>query len=138
MLEQLLQLVRQQGQEAVINNPAVPEDKKDGVIQEAGNAILSTLGKMSTSEQTEVMTTAAPQVTKDIQNQFCSSLMEKFGFNNSIASNIASALIPAVLDAIRNGKGGFNLQEVLQSLSSGALGKLGLDKEGGLGKMFHL
>ncbi len=39
MLEQLLNLVKEQAGNAVVNNPAVPNEHNDGVIAEATSSI---------------------------------------------------------------------------------------------------
>ena len=40
MFDQLSELVKQFGGEAVVNNPAVPNEQNDAVMQEAGGSIL--------------------------------------------------------------------------------------------------
>ena len=46
MFDQLSELVKQFGSEAVVNNPAVPNEQNDAVMQEAGGSILSGLKDM--------------------------------------------------------------------------------------------
>ena len=43
MFEQLTELVKQYGGEAVVNNPAVPNDQNDAVMNEASSSIVDGL-----------------------------------------------------------------------------------------------
>lgn len=43
MFEQLLELVKSQSGEAIVNNPAVPNEHNEAVMNEATNSITSTL-----------------------------------------------------------------------------------------------
>lgn len=157
MLEQLTQLIQQSGLQSVINNPEVPNEHNDGVIAEARNSILSSLGQLNANGETQQVNDALESsdhpVTKDIQQNFAGNIMEKFGINSATAASIAATLIPAVMNAIKGGGGqvtgnGFNIQDILSSLGGTNLGgggfgsgniqstinniggKLGLDKDG--------
>ena len=46
MFDQLSELVKQFGNDAVVNNPAVPNEQNDAVMNEAGSSILSGLKDM--------------------------------------------------------------------------------------------
>lgn len=86
---------------------------------------------------------------KDMENNFATNIMQKFGINNQVATTIAATLIPGILNAL---KGNSSVQQILASLGGGGnltdtlsgLGaKFGLDKDGDgdvdlgdLGKMF--
>ncbi len=43
MLEQLLDLIKQQGEETVVRNPAIPNEQNNQVLSEAGNSIMKGL-----------------------------------------------------------------------------------------------
>jgi hypothetical protein len=43
MLDELINLVKQQAGDAIVNNPAIPNDKNDLAVQEAGSSILGGL-----------------------------------------------------------------------------------------------
>lgn len=138
MFEQIMQqLIQQSGQQSVIENPEVPNEHNDGVIKEAGAAIMSSLGDLTEKGQVnEVL--ASPEghpAVQQIQGNFATSIIEKFGINPGTASNIASTLIPTILSAINGKTGGMDLQSILQSMGGmsglSAMGaKFGLDKDG--------
>lgn len=46
MLDQLIQMLQQQGQESVVNNAAVPNEHNNGVLQEASSSITNVLKNM--------------------------------------------------------------------------------------------
>ena len=49
MLDQLLELAKQYGADAVVKNNAIPNEKNDEVIKETGTSMLSGLQEMATS-----------------------------------------------------------------------------------------
>jgi hypothetical protein len=139
MLEELFNLVKQQGQEAVVNNPEVPNEKNGEVLAEATNSIagglqnilaggglqsiLGLFGKGGNSQQGSSGLAGNPIVSM-ITGHFMSKLMGKFGLNNSAASGIAGSLIPQVLGGLINktndpANNGFSLQGLLGTLMGG-------------------
>ena len=145
MWDQLVNMIQDHVQQSVVNNPEVPNEYNTQVIEEAKNAITSKLADLNASGQTEqaqaLLNGAGHPEAAAIQNNFASSIMEKFGINSQAASGIAATLIPAVLGAIRGqggGAGGLNIQDLLQNLGGGNLqstlsglgAKMGLDKDG--------
>ena len=50
MFEQLTQLVQQFGQDHVVNNPAVPNEQNDAVINHASGSILDSLKNIASQE----------------------------------------------------------------------------------------
>ncbi|MVT12185.1 hypothetical protein [Chitinophaga tropicalis] len=152
MWEQLMSMITESGQQSVIENPEVPNEHNEAVIAEAKDAIASKLGDLAASGQTqqvqEMLDTPDHPEARSIQSNFATNIMEKFGINQQAAAGIAASLIPTVLNAIRgnannnaagNAGGGFNIQDILQSLGgggnlqstlSGIGAKLGLDKDG--------
>lgn len=136
MFEQIMQLIQQSGQQSVINNPDVPNEHNEGVMKEAGSTIMSSLDKLTERGQVnEVL--ASPEghpAVQEIQGNFATNIIEKFGINPGAASNIAATLIPTILSAISNKTGGMDLQSILQSFGgagglSGLGAKFGLDKD---------
>ena len=136
MFEQIMQLIQQSGQQSVINNPDVPNEHNEGVIKEAGSTIMASLDKLTqTGQVNEVL--ASPEghpAVQEIQGNFATNIIEKFGINPAAAASIATTLIPTILSAVRNQTGGMDLQSVLQSFGgagglSGLGAKFGLDKD---------
>lgn len=135
MFEQFMQLVQQYSQHSVVNNPDVPNEHNEGVMKEAGSAIMSVLGG-EPERAGEILDNPDHPAVQQIQGNFVTNIMQKFGISESAAAGIATTLIPTVMASLRNGGegSGFNIQEILQSVGGGNLGnigaKLGLDKDG--------
>lgn len=155
MFEQLMQLIQTESTETVVNNPEVPNEYNESVMQEAGASVTSTLQSMLASGQAKdvlsLFKTAPDQVgshpaTQQISGNFMSSIMEKFGLNNGAASNIAGSLIPMVLGKMVGrtndpNDSSFNIQDIFNGLSNNRtsgidIGSIlskfsgGLDKDG--------
>jgi hypothetical protein len=132
MFEQLLNIIQSSGQESVINNPAVPNEHNEGVMQAAGNSIMDTIKGMMANGQGDQVAQLANDpngpAAQLMQNGFVENIMQKFGIGGDAAKGIASSLIPMVMAQISKGGaqgGGFDLASL-----SGMLGKTGLDKDG--------
>ena len=157
MLEQLLNLVKEQAQGPVVDNPAVPNDQNDAVIHAATASIASGLQEeIANGNTSQVLSLlggagAAPDpqnpVVNRISGNFVDTLLQKFNLDAGAAKQIAGTLIPSVLGSLVNktnnpNDNSFNLQSILNSLTggkaqgldlSGILGRLaggGLDKDG--------
>jgi hypothetical protein len=150
MFDDLLKMLQNSGQESVINNPQVPNEHNDGVLQAAGGSILDTLKGMIANGQGDQVAQLANDpnhpAAQQMQNGFVENIMQKFGIGGDAAKGIAASLIPMVLSQLGNSNtagasaGGFNLSTI-----TSMLGKTGLDKDGdgklGLGditKMFGM
>ncbi|UYQ93083.1 DUF937 domain-containing protein [Chitinophaga horti] len=153
MLDQLLQLVKSSANEAVVNNPAVPNEQNEAVISEASNAVATGLQNELANGNTQGVLSLlsgkaeaneSNPVVNNISGNLVGSLVQKFGLNSGTASQIAGALIPMVLGKLVKktndpGDSSFNLPDILNSLTGGSasglnlggvLAKLGLDKDG--------
>jgi uncharacterized protein YidB (DUF937 family) len=152
MLENLLELVKQHAGEAVVNNPAIPNEHNDAVIQETTQSITGGLQNMLASGgMTDVLKMFGGQgsnlVTQNISGGVIQNLMNKFGLDQSAASGIASSLVPGILQNLVSqtndpNNNNFNIQGIFNSLSGGRtqgfdvqalLSKVtqgGLDKDG--------
>lgn len=155
MLDQLIQLVRENAQDAVVANPAVPNEQNDAVIGEATHSIASGLqDALANGNVKEVMSLfnsngqvdSQNPVVNNISGNLISSLTQKFNLNSGTAASLAGSLIPAVLGSLVKktndpSDNGFSLDSIFSSLTGGStngmnlgglLGKFagGLDKDG--------
>lgn len=155
MLEQLMDLVREHAQGAVVNNPAVPNEQNEAVIGAATESIASGLQQELASGNTEGVlsllggnseASASNPVVSNISNNLVGTLLEKFNLDKGAATQLAATLIPTVLGSLANktndpANGSFSLDSILNSLTGGSaqginlqgiLGQLsgGLDKNG--------
>lgn len=145
MLEQLQQLVQQFGQQAVVENQAVPNEQNQAVMEEAQSTIVNGLQNLAQSGQLNDLATQVQAgqavdtnhpAVQQISGNLAGNLMKKFGLNNGAANGIAASLIPMVLGKIfgnkSQGSGGFDLGGLLSSLSGGATsGQAGSGATGG-------
>lgn len=136
MLEDLMKMLQSSGQESVVNNPQIPNEHNDAVLQSAGSSIMDTLKGMIANGQGEQVAQLANDpahpAAQQMQHGFMESIMQKFGISGDAAKGIAASLIPTVLAQLEKGNnssageaGSFNFSAI-----SGMLGKAGLDKDG--------
>jgi len=160
MLDELFNLIKQNGQQAVVENSEVPNEHNEDVMQEAQSSIVDGLSNIKDPDQVNSLFESVQSgqaesnpAVQNISNNFAGNIMQKFGINGSTAASIASAIIPVVLAKMANrggqgGAGGLDLGGLLGSLTGGKLGgntssggglggnlgsmgaKLGLDKDG--------
>lgn len=157
MLENLQNLIREHAGDAIINNPAIPNDRNEEVVADASSSIVSGLKTAATNGNTDELMSlfnngpaaaATSPVAQNIQGGFAKNLMQKFGLDAGKAESIAASLIPGVLQKFihktndPNDKS-FDLTNILGNLTgSGGIGNIigglgsGNNEEGGiLGKI---
>lgn len=157
MLDQLMEIVQQQAQGAVVENNAVPNEKNEAVMEEARNSIFSGLQKMMAEGKTEEITSllksgqnaqGAEPAMNMLSGNFIDSITEKLGIDKSTAMSIAASLIPMIISKLSSkasdpNDSSINFGSILSSLSGGQSGNsnmgdtasaiggmLGLDKDG--------
>ena len=139
MLDQLLNLVKENAQDAIVNNNAVPNKFNDAAIGETTNAIHDQLSQaVSGGNLQDVLglfgntqnLTNNP-IVGNIISQVAGNLGSKFGVEGSAAQNIASSLIPQVLGKLAGktndpNDSSFNVNDIMSHLSGGS-GTKGVD-----------
>lgn len=146
MLDQLVQLVKQHAGDAIINNPAIPNQHNDAAISDVANSILSGLQSHASGGNIQNIVslfqngggsslTNHPLVSSMISNA-ASSLSSKFGVNPSVGSSIASSLLPTVINKFISktndpNDSSFDLSNILQTVS----GNSGLDLSSLMGQV---
>lgn len=140
MLKNLLELVKESAGDAIINNPAVPNEKNNAVIQEAtaslfkalkGTANTGGINSLKDMFQQSGTNIASSPVVKNVSAGVAGDLMKKFGLDKGTASGIVSMLIPIVMSKLihktndPNDKS-FNLDGIIRALGKkgGLLGSL--------------
>lgn len=132
MFENLLDLVKQNAGDAIINNPAIPNDHNDEAVSMASNSIMDGLkGALANGNINDVLhmfshsdNAAASPVSQNIQGNFIQNLMSRFGIDQSQAGNIASSLIPMVLQKFVHktndpNDSSFDIQSIVNNLTGG-------------------
>jgi Bacterial protein of unknown function (DUF937) len=137
MLENLINLVKEHAGDAIVNNPAIDNKHNDAAIETTASSILDSLkgqlGSGGISGLTSLFQGGAGGNSSMLQNitkTVTSNLASKFGISGDAAGNIASSLIPTVMNKFINktndpNDSSFDLQGIIGQLGSG----------GGLGSM---
>jgi uncharacterized protein YidB (DUF937 family) len=139
MLENLFNLVKENAGDAIINNPAVPNEKNNAAIQTTTDSIMNGLKQQIAGGNLDSLTSllsgqsnvASHPAVSNINQQVISDLMAKLGISNSAAVSIASSLVPLVLSKLVKktndpNDSSFDLPGILGSLGGGGnLGGLG-------------
>ena len=132
MFDNLLNdLVKQYAGNAVINNPAVPNEKNESAISSitdgilsglkqhaAGGGLNSIIGMLTNSGQVDETT------SQNVQGSVVDSLMGKLGIGKGIANSIAAQIVPAALGALSKNSAdknntSFDPSSILSSLTGG-------------------
>jgi uncharacterized protein YidB (DUF937 family) len=133
MFDELLNLVKEHAGSAIINNPAVPNEKNDAVCETATNSIIDKMKEMAGSGGIDSITSmfqsgsnvADHPAASNISSGVVNDLMKKFGFDGATASGIVAQLIPTVLSKLTsktndpNDKS-FDLNSIIGSLTGGS------------------
>lgn len=134
MFDELLNLIKQNGQQAVVENNEVPNEHNEAVMQEAQTSIVDGLSNIKKPDQVNSLFESVRSgqaesnpAVQQMTNNFSGNIMQKFGINGSTAASIAAAIIPVVLAKMANrggqgGAGGFDLGGLLGSLTGGKFG----------------
>lgn len=166
MLEQLFDLVQQNSQQSVVDNPDVPNEHNQEVINtltssitgglqeqvQSGN-INGLLGLFGGESGTSAASLMNNPIVASIATNAIGAIVQKFGLNSQVAGNIVNSVLPGVLGAVigqlnggGNGAGnGFDLGSLIQmggglfgggSDAKGKPASGGLDLGGMLGGLF--
>jgi len=133
MLENLINLVRENAGNSIINNPEVPNEQNDAVIEAAGQSVQGSMQNMIMQGKLQDLLSlfhngaenaATNTSTQNISTDLVQNLTEKFGFNQATSSGIASSLIPGLLQKLVSktndpSDNSFNLEGIIGHLTSG-------------------
>lgn len=143
MLEQLLSMVKDLGQEQVVKNPEVPNEYNETVMATASESLLGTfqqaiyggqgqqlLDMFRCQNDAEIL---ANPLARQVQGNFLENLASKAGISGQTASGLASNYIPQVINQLvrrtnstADEDSGFSLEGLIDGLSGGEKG-VGLD-----------
>ncbi len=127
MLENIINLVKQHAGDAIINNPAIPNQHNDEAIHTAASGIMDGLKDGGISNITNLFSqgnVGSNPIVSNITSTVAQNLMSKFGIDNSQASGIVQNLIPTVINSFVHktndpNDSSFDLQSVMGSLTGG-------------------
>lgn len=138
MLENLINLVRQNAGGAVINNPSVPNEKNEEAVQTASRSIMSTLqNALSGGKITDVLSyfkngrSGSPEIVKQATDNYANDLQNKIGLNPQEANKVANDVVPQTMDQLAAktadpSDNSFNIQDILNKLSGGKTGGMNI------------
>jgi uncharacterized protein YidB (DUF937 family) len=136
MLENLKDLVKQYAGDAIINNPAIPNERNDEAVAATSNSIVTGLkdavAKGNISDVMNMFNNKAQEpadtaIGENIKGNVVQELMQKFGLDQGKATGIASSLLPGLLRKFvqktndPNDKT-FDLNSMIGSLTGGGSG----------------
>ncbi|MGB3006507.1 MAG: hypothetical protein WBC06_08370 [Chitinophagaceae bacterium] len=142
MLDQLINLVKQIGQDTVVNNPEVPNEQNNEVMADATSTITSGFknilagggfqnildlfkgGGNSGASGSGIGGLLKNPIVTMMVGYFISKLVSKYKMAPAAANNVASSLIPNVLNGLINktndpNNPGFTLDGLIGSLTGG-------------------
>lgn len=141
MLEQLMGLIQDHSQDAIVNNPAIPNEHNNDAMQTIFKAIKAGMQQQAQGGQsgmfglTELLggqsgTSAgglmSNPIVSSIAQQAFSGLITKFGIGNSDASGIVSQVLPNVMSSMISqindpNNSAFNLNDITSVMADGKL-----------------
>lgn len=142
MLDNIIDLVKNQVLGTIENDPEVPADKKGAAIEATTSSIVDGLkSQLTTDNLSNLMglfggDSNSDTITNSIQESVVSALSEKVGLSKETARSIASAVIPAIIGLISKKNNDPNDSFNLESLVESVTGKKGGGLLGALGSLF--
>jgi hypothetical protein len=146
MLDNLLNLVKEHAGEAIINNPAIPNEKNDDAISAATNGIMDTLKTQISAGGLDSITAlfggsnaGTNPLVGQISDNVGGQLMQKFGLDKNAAGSIVQQLLPVVMSKLVSktndpNDSAFNMEGILSSIGGGNIGGILDSVKGMFGK----
>jgi hypothetical protein len=139
MLDNILQMIREFGQQQVVENPEIPNENNNAVMAEASRAVTGTLQQQVASGNAgnimDLFRNNDPQeimrspVAQEMQTGFMDNITRKLGINKNVAAGLAASFIPMILSKLVHrtnsndpADNGFNLNDLVKSLTGGSGG----------------
>lgn len=153
MLEELFNLIKEQGSSSVIDNPVIPNEQNNAVLADATHSvadgfqgvlaggglqnILSMFGGANNNNSGGINPLLTNPIVGNIINSFTNKLTNNHGISGDQASGIANQLIPNVISNLINktndpNNKSFDINGIIGSLAGG--GSNSFDIQGMLSK----
>jgi hypothetical protein len=144
MLDNLLNLIRGNADDAIIKNSAIPNEKNEQAVQTAGSSIMSTLQKaLAGGNINDVLSyfksggSGSNEIVKEATNNYANDLQANVGLSEAAATDAANRVVPQTMSQLASktadpSDNSFNIQDIFNKLSGGKTG--GLDVQGMLNK----
>jgi Bacterial protein of unknown function (DUF937) len=151
MLDQLLNLITNQGQQQVVRNPEVPNEYNNQVMAEAGSSIFNGLqgilangglsqimqlfnsGRQGSNSGGNIMALLSSPIVQNIIQSFVARLTNQYRMNPAAAQDVGNNLIPNVLSGLIQkvndpADASVDMNSVMQSLTGGQLNTTNFDQ----------
>ena len=140
MSENLINLVRQNAGDAVISNPAIPNEKNEAAVETAGGSIMATLkNALASGRLNDVLgffkngKQGSPELVQEATNNYSQDLQNKLGLAPAEASKTAAALVPQTMQQLATktadpSDSSFNIQDIFNKLSGNKTSGFNMEK----------
>lgn len=131
MLDNIINLVKEQALGAITGNAGVPAEKKDAAVDATTSSIVDGLKEHFTPDNLSALTSLfgggasdAQGISASLQNSVVSALCEKVGLSKDVANGIASVVIPAVIGLFSkktndSNDSEFSIESLVQAFNGG-------------------
>lgn len=139
MLQNLINLVKQQANSSIINNPVIPDERNEEAVTETSNSIMQTLqSALSGNNMKDLLSMFANgkadegnPVVQQASGNVIDRLKTRFGLNTEQASGVAGSLVPGVMNQLAQktadpADNSFDIQDIFSQLSGGKTAGLNL------------
>lgn len=148
MLENLLQLVKDNANDDIINNAHIPNEKNDHVVEETANSLFEGLKEQANGGHMQDLLqmfqsggnlgTSGNPIMNNLTSGVAGNLMQKLGISNEAAMSVVAGILPKVMNSFVNktndpNDSSFNLGGILGSLTGGKTNGMDLSA---IGSMF--
>lgn len=137
MLDQLLAMVKEIGQEQVVNNSLVPNEHNEAVMATASESILGTMqqaiangrgeemmGMFKSNNSAEIM---ASPLAQEMQDGFVANAQQQLGLSSNVVKGLAITMIPIIISKLvkrtnstAEVDNGFSIEGLLGGLTGGS------------------
>ncbi|REJ80149.1 MAG: hypothetical protein DWQ44_13020 [Bacteroidetes bacterium] len=135
MLDNILNIIKEQTSEVIKGSSEIQEDKKEGAIKVFSESIGDTFKeKLSGGEAKEMMNMLSGKSKSDgnpimdvLKNKIIGGLSSKLGMQESSAGSIVSSLLPMIISKVigKTSASGFDFSKLAGSLGSNLKDKAG-------------
>ena len=129
MFDNLINLVRQNADDAVISNPAIPNEKNEAAVETAGSSIMATLkNALAGGRLNDVLgffkngRQGSPELVQEATDNYAQDLQNNLGIAPAEANKAAADLVPQTMQQLATktadpSDNGFNIQDIFNKLS---------------------
>ena len=138
MLDNLINLIRGNSNDAIVNNKAIPNEKNEQAVQTAGTSIMSTLqNALSGGRLSDVLNyfkgggSGSDEIVKEATNNYAKDLQTNVGISEAEAQETANKVVPQTMNQLASktadpSDSSFNIQDIFNKLSGGKTGGLNI------------